>query len=433
MRRSYGFFVLAALLAVAAPAAARIKLTALPARQRVEIQLDNARFTLVEEERIIPLLKSTIKMGNNRIDFSWSNTRIDKDSIQFRPIAIMANGKARPIVTADGVAEVAVINVSYPPGENALVWEVYAKDGYAVKVRVSYLIDNLTRTFQYKAVTNRDETKLELREFIQLRNYSGEDFGNVGVWMGYGDLVLDPKSVGQQEDIKMLLYRFRDVPIAKTYTFDWYTHGPLNKDKPYCSNVLMHYELKNDKASGLGKVPLEPGKVRIFIQDKRGGEAFLGEDWGKVTPIGSKMRLYVGQARDVVCKRLVEATERKHIRGDLYDLHIRIRYEIENFKPKAVRIDMIEHLNRIADEFYFRPGARHGDVEWVKGARTSKQVSITREYGGASPVLHVDLPARPKDDEKGADGKPKPVKKTIVRFDFTIKNLWDGQTNGDRK
>ena len=420
MRCTYA--LLAAVLLAAPPAAARIKLTALPARDRVEIQLDNGKFTLVEEERIIPLLKSTIKTGNNRIDFSWSNTQIDKNSIQFRPVAIMVGGKARPIRKVNGQSEIAVINASYPPSENALMWEVYAADGYAAKVRVSYLISNLTRMFQYKAVTNKAETQLELRKYIQLRNYSGEDFGNIGVWIGYANRLLDPKSVGQQEDIKMLLYRFAKVPVRKTYTFDWYRFGPLNKDKPNASKVLMHYMLTNDKANGLGTVPLEPGKVRIYIQDNRGGQAFLGEDWGKLTPIGSKMRLYVGQARDIVCKRMVEFKETKDVRGDLDNLEVRIRYEIENFKPTPARLDMIEQLNALADKFY--PGGRHGDVEWQRQGRTSKEIGFSYEYGGASPVLHVDLPARPGDDEKDKSGKTKQVKKIVVKFEFTIKNLW---------
>ena len=423
MKTVYGICALtsAAVVLLASPALARIKLTALPARDRVEIQLDNGRYTLVEEERIIPLLKSTIKTGYNRIDFSWSNTQIDKNSIQFRAIAIMEKGKARPIKVVGGRAEVAVISVSYPPNENALVWDVYAAEGVAVKVRVSYLISRLTRMFQYKAVTNKAETRLELREYIQLRNYSGEDFGTIGVWIGYGGRMLDPRSVGQQEDIKMLLYRFRAVPITKTYTFDWYRFGALNKAKPNASKVLMHYELRNNKDNGLGLVPLEPGKVRIYIEDGRGGEAFLGEDWGKLTPIGSKMRLYVGQARDIVCKRMVEFKETRRIRSNLFDLNVRIRYEIENFKPQAVRLDMIEQLNRVADQFH---GGRHGDVEWERGPRTGKEIRFSYEYGGASPVLHVDLPARPGDDEKDEKGKPKPVKKTVVTFQFTIKNLW---------
>lgn len=37
-------------------ALARVKLITLPVRQRVEIQLDHAQATLVEEERIVPLV-----------------------------------------------------------------------------------------------------------------------------------------------------------------------------------------------------------------------------------------------------------------------------------------------------------------------------------------------------------------------------------------
>jgi len=41
----------------AVPVMAGIKLITLPPRERVEIQLDNPRVTLVEEERIVPLAR----------------------------------------------------------------------------------------------------------------------------------------------------------------------------------------------------------------------------------------------------------------------------------------------------------------------------------------------------------------------------------------
>jgi hypothetical protein len=44
----------------------RVKLITLPVRERVEIQLDHPEATLVEEERIVPLVKE-----ENQIDFSW--------------------------------------------------------------------------------------------------------------------------------------------------------------------------------------------------------------------------------------------------------------------------------------------------------------------------------------------------------------------------
>ena len=403
---------LAAAIGVSAPAFGRIKLATLPVRERVEIRLDNPHFTLVEEERIVPLLKAT-----NMIDFSWSNTAIDKNSIQFRPIAIRQGNKFRPIKTVDRPSgakalEIRVINVAYPPNENALVWEVYSDEPCAAKIRVSYVIANLTRSFSYRALANKDETVLTLRKYIQLRNYSGEDFGGSGVWAGFGPKF--HKQIGQQEDIKILLHKFDKVPVEKTFTFDWYTHGPLNPDKPLASRVLMHYRLVNDEKHGLGLFPLQPGKVRIFIADSRGGEAFLGEDWAALTPLDDKMKLYLGESRDVVCTRTIESNQRHVVRGDLHHQEIVLKYEIENFKDKPATLQIVEQLNRLARE---HGGDPHGDVEWEHGAKTSKEIRFEFEHGGALPMLLVDLPARPKD-------KDAKVEKVVVRFHVILKNLW---------
>lgn len=106
--------VIFALLFLALPivpleAWARIKLITLPVRERVEIQLDHPQATLVEEERIVPLVK-----GINQVDFSWANTRISPDSLIFRVL----NTSETPDQA------VKVLSVSYPPNENSLVWAV---------------------------------------------------------------------------------------------------------------------------------------------------------------------------------------------------------------------------------------------------------------------------------------------------------------------
>ena len=93
------------------PALARVKLITLPVRERVEIQLDNPGATLVEEERIVPLVK-----GENQVDFSWANTQIDPNTIVFRVVAPVGR---QPL-------DVKVLAVSYPPNEAALVWTVGA-------------------------------------------------------------------------------------------------------------------------------------------------------------------------------------------------------------------------------------------------------------------------------------------------------------------
>src|SRR5262249_24954657 len=79
-----GALVLVGVFLIDSPqsAVARIKLITLPVRERVEIQLDNPGATLVEEERIVPLVK-----GENQVDFSWANTQIDPGTIVFRVVA----------------------------------------------------------------------------------------------------------------------------------------------------------------------------------------------------------------------------------------------------------------------------------------------------------------------------------------------------------
>ena len=87
----------------------------------------------------------------------------------------------------------------------------------------------------------------------------------------------------------------------------------------------MHYKLTNEEKHNMGLFPLQPGKVRIFIQDGRGGEAFLGEDRGRLTLLDDHMKLYLGEVRDVVCKRIVKDNKRHRVRGNLFHQEIWIK------------------------------------------------------------------------------------------------------------
>jgi hypothetical protein len=70
-----------AVLTLTTAAPARTKLTTLPERETVRIDIQNGRYMLVEEERTVNL-----QAGRNQVDFSWANINIDKDSIVFRVI-----------------------------------------------------------------------------------------------------------------------------------------------------------------------------------------------------------------------------------------------------------------------------------------------------------------------------------------------------------
>lgn len=389
----------AAVLGVVSPLAeARIKLITLPPRERVEVQLDNPGATLVEEERIVPLVK-----GENQVDFSWANTQINPDTIVFRVIAPAA---------ADKKLDVKVLSVSYPPNEQALVWSVGSSDSGSARIRISYILGNLSKSFNYRAVASRDEKTLTLAQYMRLQNFANEEYGKTELWAGFGKEFLKP--IGLNETKEMLVSKSEKVPVRKTYTASLAEFGYLDPTQKKL-RIPMHYVLKNDKADNLGVAPLPDGKVRIFIEgtEKEKATTFLGEDWGHFTPIDDEMRLYLGVAQDIVVKRTIEKNENQRIAGNLSNQVVVIKYEIENFKDQAVTLDLVEMLRQIRNEVRGDTGR---DVEWELNKDTTFEGGPDKEKSTFDKlVFHVKLPAR------GADGK---AEKSIQKLSLTIKNEW---------
>jgi hypothetical protein len=359
------------------------------------VQLDNPSATLVEEERIVPLVK-----GENQVDFSWANTRIDPNTIVFRVLGPAGDAKL----------DVKVLSVSYPPNEAALVWQVAASDSGSARVRISYILGNLSKSFNYRAVTAKDEKTLVLRQYMRLQNFANEEYGSTEIYAGFGPRFQKP--IGINETKEVLVEKFESVPVKKTYTCDPtefdYLDRPKNKLR-----VPMHYVLKNNTENHLGKAALQFGKVRIFQEDGRGSTAFLGEDWGKYTPLDDEMRLYIGTAQDIVVVRTIEKNEQHRVAGNLYDIEVIVKYEIENFKDTAVALDVAENLRHIRTEV-FRDTGR--DVQWELGKETNFEGGPDKEKSTVEKkIFHVNLPAR------GADGK---AEKIVKKFHFFIKNEW---------
>jgi hypothetical protein len=310
--------------------------------------------------------------------------------------------------------DVKVLAVSYPPNESSLVWTVGATASGAARVRISYLLGNLTKSFNYRALASHDEKTLQLSQFMRLQNLANEEFASTGLWAGFGPRFMKP--VGLNETKEMLVEKFTQVPIKKTYTcnpqeFD-YLDRAQNKLR-----VPMHYVLKNDKEHHLGTAALPFGKVRIFIEG--GGEAaqasaaFLGEDWGKFTPKDDELRLYLGVAQDIVVKRTIAKNETKRVAGNLVNIEVAVKYEIENFKKEPVTLDVAENLRHVRGEVV---GDSPRDVDWELRPETTFSGPPDPERSTFEQVLfHVDLPAA------DAQGKAQKVTHTL---NVVFKNEW---------
>lgn len=374
---------------------ARIKLITLPVRERVEIQLDHPDLTLVEEERIVPLVQ-----GVNQVDFSWANTRIDPETLVFR-VVTPAAGKAQ---------DIKVLSVSYPPNENALVWSVAANRSGAAQVRISYVLGGLDKHFHYRAVAAHNEKTLVLSQYIRVENNANEAYASAQLWAGFGERFVKP--IGLNETKQVLVGKYRDVPIKKTYTSDPIEFGYLDRKQDKL-NVPMHYVLKNDTAHGLGQAPLPYGKARIFQDDGQGGIAFIGEDWGEFTPLDDELTLYLGLAQDIVVRRTLDRHERERISGNLYRHDVVVKYEIENFKAQPATLDLVESVRHIRDEVKLH---RERDAQWELGKDTTLVNGPDPEKSDFDRlVFHVDLPAR---DVAGT------AEKLIHTLHLVLNNEW---------
>jgi hypothetical protein len=318
------------LLAGAGISHARIKLVALPERAATVIRLDNPTATLIEEERVL-----TLQKGLNKVDFSWKGVLIDVDSIRLRVL--------------DHPDNVTLLSVSYPPNEAALVWQISSDSDYAETVRISYLLSNIDRLVTYKAIADKAESKVDLKSYLILRNFSGEDFEQARVLLDYGEAF--EQGIDHEETKQLLFLKAGEVPITKVWTFDA-AKLPWDPERLENRNVgiPVSYRIVNNADSGLGQFALWNGKARLFQDDGHGSTIFLGEDVTALVPVGEKMELYIGDGRDIVVTQRKMKDARINIRKNddgrivLYDTDEEITAKIENFKDSAAVLTMIQHI-----------------------------------------------------------------------------------------
>jgi hypothetical protein len=367
--------VLLLMLLAATAAQARVKLVALPERARVVVSLTHPDATLVEEERIL-----TLQKGVNKVDFSWAAVNIDPSSIQIRMLG-------HP-------DKVLVLNTSYPPNENALVWEVSSPAAQEERVRISYLLSGLNRDIVYRAVAESDEKTLTLRDYLRLRNDSGEDLTDAEIGIGYGPEF--KKTIENGEILEMQSEKIELLPVRKILTWDAAT---LPWDPEYQKQTVgipLSYVFTNSPPK-LGTHTLLPGKARIFIKT---GEsvAFTGEDWVQLTPVDRECKLYIGQSRDVKVTQRKVKDDKQNMRRNtgnqvvLWDTDEELKIEIENFKKDTAELVIVEHIPG-----YWKPGKSSHEFQ--------RKDAFTIEY-------HLTLP-------KESTGN----KKTVVTLSYNRLNV----------
>jgi hypothetical protein len=259
-----------------------------------------------------------------------------------------------------------------------LVWQIQTAAPGEHLAQVTYQTHGMGWRADYNAIINDDDTKLDLNGWVTLTNQSGAKYPDAEIKLIAGDVrtiqevqpvlrermyqvksdaaksaggfeqkaffeyhmyTLGRKTTVNENQIKQIeLLTAADVPVTKRYIFEpggRYWHRRYGDKNEYKVNVFV--EFKNDKQSNLG-MPLPKGKIRVYKRDGDDLE-FIGEDQIDHTPKDEDLKVYVGDAFDIVGEKVVK--DQKQAQRWRQQ---KIEIELRNHKDTPVTVRVREHL-----------------------------------------------------------------------------------------
>ena len=224
-----------------------------------------------------------------------------------------------------------------------LVWMLDNRGANAQKVEASYLASNMNWNADYVLTVTRDEKTADLDGWVTLTNNSGVAYRNAKLQLVAGDIHQAPAqhdaramgalvvseaapvkqfaqesfgeyhlyslerrtSIQNNESKQISLLNGTGVPVEKYLMVEgqaYYYRNPQGIGNAMPQPVKVYYRFKNEEKGGLG-MPLPAGTVRVYQADSRGGVQFVGEDNIQHTPKDETLKIYIGNAFDVVCER----------------------------------------------------------------------------------------------------------------------------------
>jgi hypothetical protein len=140
------------------------------------------------------------------------------------------------------------------------------------------------------------------------------------------------------------LYVYRGAAAGSNPAYNGYEQIRTNASYGTESNtkVWVMQEFKNTKANHLG-MPLPKGRVRFYRRDDDGQMEFIGENGIDHTPADETVRVYTGNAFDIVGER--RQTQYKVAAGRK-SLDESFEIKVRNHKTEAVEVKIVEPLYR---------------------------------------------------------------------------------------
>ncbi|HID93188.1 MAG TPA: DUF4139 domain-containing protein [bacterium (Candidatus Stahlbacteria)] len=327
----------------------------------VDILEQNYEYDLVNSSKLLQ------KYIDKNIALFLKNERVEEGKLlSFSPQDITLDTKAGiVIVKRDEIVRMSLPEL--PEGlvtSPTLVWLVDSKETMEKSCELSYLTQGLNWHAEY--ICKEKDDSMEFAGWITIDNKSGATYENAKLKIVAGKIHMAkemrrpifakaataeaaaPVRFEEREFFEYHVYELKgrttlennkekqirfiaptDIRTKKIYIYD----GARNK------NVQVKLEFKNSKEDGLG-IPLPMGKVRVLKEDVDGSLEFVGEDNIDHTPKDETVRLYVGDAFDIVGERKMVLSKKitERMRDEDYEI------VLKNHKDEDVTIKVIEHL-----------------------------------------------------------------------------------------
>lgn len=266
-------------------------------------------------------------------------------------------------------------------GKPSLLWKLETAKPGTHKAEISYQTSGLNWHSDYVAILNETDDKTDLTSWVTIDNKSGGTYRNASLKLLAGDVhkvvpqmmyandaamggmamesaapppqfkeqsfaeyhlyALQGKTTVADNETKQLsLFNAADIPVQKMFVYD-----PGGGIQPYyggdqsgSKKINVKIELTNSEKNHLG-MPMPKGKVRVYKKDQDGALQFIGEDQLDHTPRDEKIRLYIGDAFDLVGEHKQSNYQQISNRVSRASYEISLR----NHKKDAVTITCIEH------------------------------------------------------------------------------------------
>lgn len=353
----------------------------------VSVLEQNYQYDLVNQEKLLQ------KYIGKEVEF----VRLDEQSKKEYTVkgTLLTSYGAGMVASINGKIEInptgRLVLPSLPEGlilKPQLEWLVSSSEGGKHKTEISYLASQLSWACDYVVLLNKDDNKLDLTGWVTLTNHSGTSFKDAALKLVAGDVNIVQQNFRRDMMMgKTMVNGAAEQQFAQTELFEYklYTlqrHTDLNNDETkqielvsgkdvaskkvliydgladqwqywynnydYRSNgsfgqqsntkVGVYVTFKNEQACGLG-IPLPKGKIRVYKKDEDGKEQFIGENQIDHTPKDEEIKLYLGNAFDVVGERA--QTDFKNISKRSVEETITIK--LRNHKKDAVEVQVYEH------------------------------------------------------------------------------------------